>query len=147
MGVGLGAAGAGTAGAAVGMALGGPVGAVIGGAIGAVAGGYAGKGVAETIDPTAEEAYWRDNHSTQPYADQSTTFDDYEPAYRTGYLGYGQHGAAGRDFNSAETDLQSYYDANRGKSQVGWDKAKVASKAAWDRVERTLPGDSDGDGK
>jgi len=28
-------------------------------AVGAVVGGLAGKGVAEMIDPTAEEAYWR----------------------------------------------------------------------------------------
>jgi uncharacterized protein YcfJ len=147
VGVGVGAAGAGAAGAAAGMAMGGPVGAVIGAAIGAVAGGYAGKGVAEAIDPTAEEAYWRDNHAKQAYVDRSLTYDDYEPAYRTGYTGYGTHGAAGRDFDSAEKDLQSYYDANRGNSQLGWDKAKAASRAAWDRVERALPGDADRDGK
>ncbi len=38
-------------------ALGGPVGAVVGGAVGAVVGGLAGKGAAEVVNPTEEEAY------------------------------------------------------------------------------------------
>lgn len=59
VGTGVGAvAGAAAAGAATG-AIAGPVGALIGLAVGAVVGGLAGKGVAEVIDPTAEEAYRR----------------------------------------------------------------------------------------
>ena len=54
VGVGLGAAGAGAAGAAIGSVVG-PAGtaagAVVGAVVGAVAGGLAGKGVAEAIDP------------------------------------------------------------------------------------------------
>ncbi len=30
---------------------------------------------------------------------------------------------------------------------MGWDKAKQASRDAWDRIERALPGDFDKDGK
>ena len=130
------------------MMVGGPVGAAVGGAIGAVAGGLAGKGVAESIDPTIEDAYWREVHPRQTYADDDgLTYEDYAPAYRTGYLGYRAHAAAGRDFDSAERDLEREYNANRGKSRLGWNKAKHASRAAWDRVERTLPGDADRDGK
>jgi len=59
VGAGIGAAAGGAAtGAAIG-AIAGPVGAFIGVAVGAVVGGLAGKGVAEMIDPTAAEAYWR----------------------------------------------------------------------------------------
>ena len=59
----------------------------VGAVIGAVAGGLAGKGVAEMIDPTAEDAYWQENHRSQPYAG-GTEYSDYSPAYRAGYQGY-----------------------------------------------------------
>lgn len=55
VGTGVGAAGGAVAGAAVG-AIGGPVGAIVGGAVGAVVGGLAGKGAAEAVNPTEEEA-------------------------------------------------------------------------------------------
>ena len=55
VGTGVGAMGGAAAGAAVG-AVGGPVGAVVGGVVGAVAGGLGGKAVAESVNPTAEEA-------------------------------------------------------------------------------------------
>ena len=40
--------------------------------------------MAETIDPTHEEAYWRTNFSDRPYVGAQATFDDYGPAYRYG---------------------------------------------------------------
>ena len=55
VGVGVGALGAGAAGAAIGS-IGGPIGMLIGAAIGAVAGGLAGKEVATNDAPGAEEA-------------------------------------------------------------------------------------------
>jgi len=61
VGVGVGAAGGAAAGAAIGS-VGGPVGTVVGTAVGAVAGGLAGKGVAEAINPTLEDEYWRENY-------------------------------------------------------------------------------------
>jgi len=147
VGTGLGAAGGGTTGAAIGMVTGGPIGAVVGAAIGAVAGGLAGKGVAEAIDPTAEDAYWRGAHARESYYDNSLTYDDYSPAYRTGYENFGEHRAAGRTFDSAESHLEQAYDKTKGNSKLGWEKAKHATRAAWDRVERAIPGDSDRDGK
>src|SRR4051812_35221837 len=69
VGTGIGAAGAGAAGAAIGAALG-PAGSAVGGVVGAVvgalAGGLAGKGAAEAINPTDEDAYWRENYKTRP---------------------------------------------------------------------------------
>jgi hypothetical protein len=66
VGTGIGAmAGGAAAGAAIG-AIAGPVGAVVGVAVGAVVGGLAGKGVAEAIDSTAEETYWRANPGIRP---------------------------------------------------------------------------------
>ena len=118
----------------------------VGAVIGAVAGGLAGKGVAELVDPTAEDAYWKENHRSQPYAEE-TEYSEYGPAYRAGYQGYATHGAAGRKFDEVESDLAKSYESTKGKTQIGWDKAKHATRAAWDRVERAIPGDSDRDGK
>jgi outer membrane lipoprotein SlyB len=67
VGTGLGAtAGAVAAGAAAGS-IAGPAGTVVGAVVGAVAGGLAGKEMAERIDPTSEEAYWRENYSSRNY--------------------------------------------------------------------------------
>ncbi len=145
VGTGVGAAAGGMAtGAAVGTVAG-PVGTAVGAAVGAVAGGLAGKAVAEHFDPTAEDAYWRDNYSRQPYYESGMTYDDYSPAYRTGYEGRSRYG--GRRFDEVESDLGRDYEGVRGKSRLGWDKAKHAARSAWDRLERALPGDSDRDGK
>jgi hypothetical protein len=117
----------------------------VGAVIGAVAGGYAGKGVAEMIDPTAENAYWKDNYRSESYVKGDLDYDQYEPAYRTGYTGYGKH--AGKKFDDVENDLQRDYEQGKGNSKLAWDDAKHATKAAWHRVERALPGDADRDGR
>ena len=104
--------------------------------IGAVAGGLAGHGVAESIDPTAEDAYWRSNYNTRSYASGST-YEDYQPAYRAGYTGYATHGTTGRTFNEAEDSLKSDWEKTKGNTQIGWDKAKMATRDAWDRVSST----------
>ncbi|HLO48878.1 MAG TPA: hypothetical protein VK211_10730 [Kamptonema sp.] len=147
VGTGIGAGAAGAAGAAIGGVLGGPVGAVVGAAVGAVAGGLVGKGTAESFNPTEEEAYWQENYSTRPYAEAGVAYDNYEPAYRTGYEGYTRYGTAGRSFDEIESDLQNHYETNRGQSNLSWEKAKYAARDAWDKVERKLPGDLDRDGR
>ena len=144
VGTGVGAAGGGATGAAIG-AVGGPVGAVVGAAIGAVVGGYAGKGVAEMIDPTEENAHWRDNYQSESYVNRDLGYDQYEPAYRTGYTGYGKH--AGKEWDDVESDLQRDYEQTKGNSSLAWNDAKHATKAAWHKVERALPGDADRDGR
>ena len=144
VGTGIGAAGGAATGAAIGSVAG-PVGTIIGGAIGAVAGGLAGKGVAEAVDPTAEDAYWQSNYNRESYYDSASTYDDYGPAYRTGYTGYTEH--RGRSFDEAEPTLRNSWENVKGTSRLTWEKAKDASRAAWDRAERAIPGDSDRDGK
>jgi len=145
------AAGAVAGGIATGAAVGtvaGPVGTAIGAAVGAVVGGLAGKGIAEQIDPTVEDAYWRDNYSSRPYA-SGASYDDFGPAYAYGVNSYAKH--AGRDFDEVESDLSRDWDSARGRSSLTWDRAKHATRDAWNRVsdsvERAVPGDSDRDGK
>ncbi len=144
VGTGGGAVGGATAGAAIGSTVG-PVGTVIGGAIGAVVGGLAGNSVAETIDPSTEDEYWEEYHSRQHYADDSTSYEDYAPAYRAGYSAYAQRN--GGRFDDIESDLEQSWAKAKGTTRLTWEKAKHASRAAWDRVERAIPGDFDGDGK
>lgn len=148
VGTGAGAAAGGIAGAAIGTVAG-PVGTVVGAAVGAVAGGLGGKGVAETIDPTVEDAYWRKNYSSRDYVKQDETFEDYGPAYRFGVDSYGR--SDGRSFDQSESDLKRDWDSNKGVSDLSWDRAKHATRDSWQRlsdsVERAAPGDSDRDGK
>jgi len=149
VGVGVGAAGAGAAGAAIG-AVAGPIGAAVGAVVGAVAGGLAGKGVAESVNPTEEDAYWRENHKSRPYATDLHDADydrDLAPAYRHGYTAIGNEQYQGRKFDEVESDLGHDWDRTRGNSRLGWEKAKHATRDAWHRVERKLPGDADGDGR
>ncbi len=147
VGTGIGAAGAGAAGAAIGGAVGGPVGAGVGAVVGAIAGGYAGHAAGEAIDPTVQDTYWRENYMSQPWYEKDYTYEDYDPAFRTGYTGYGRYARAGKRFEDVESDLSRDYERARGKSLLGWEKAKYAARSAWDRVERAIPGDADHDGR
>ncbi|HEY9615556.1 MAG TPA: YsnF/AvaK domain-containing protein [Microcoleaceae cyanobacterium] len=141
VGTGIGAAGAGVIGTVVGGAIGGPVGAVVGAAIGAVAGGLVGKGAAEQINPTVEEEYWRTNYASRPYVEQGRRYEDYEPAYRTGYEGYSRHASSGRTYDEVEPELKRDYEQRHGGAGLAWEKAKHATKDAWNRVADAMPGD------
>jgi hypothetical protein len=102
-------------------------------AVGAVAGGLIGKGVAEAIDPTAEEAYWSQNYAREPYYERGYTFADYHPGYRTGWEGRARY--EGRTFDEVEKDLEFDYARNRGKSRLEWEKNRHAARAAWERFD------------
>lgn len=133
VGTGVGAAAGGAAtGAAVGSVAG-PIGTAAGIIGGAVVGGMAGKGVAEAVNPTKEDAYWREQHSNQWFG-RDRPYEEYQGAYRTGYEGYGKYGT-NRDFDACEADLQRDYEKSRGTSKIGWDQARDAARAAWHKVQ------------
>jgi len=144
VGTGLGAAGGAVAGAALG-AVAGPVGAAVGLVAGAVAGGLTGTTMAELLDPTAEDAYWRENYSSRPYVETNVSYPAYAPAYRVGYEGLERY--QGRRFEEAEAELERDYEDSRGNSPLTWAQAKQATRDAWHRAERFLPGDADDDGR
>src|SRR5687768_18154615 len=75
VGTGIGAAAGGAAAGAAAGTVAGPVGTAAGMVAGAVIGGLAGKGVAEKIDPTAEDTYWRENYSSRNYVDKNARWD------------------------------------------------------------------------
>lgn len=136
VGTGLGAAGGAAAGAAAG-AMGGPVGVAVGAVAGAVVGGLAGKAAAEAINPTAEEAYWRENYTHEPYYEKGRSFDDYAPAYRLGLTGRTRYEG---DWNAAQPQLESEWESARAGSSLSWPQAQPASRAAWDRIDAGLSG-------
>lgn len=148
VGTGVGAAAGGVAaGAAIGTVAG-PVGTAVG-AVGAIVGGLAGRNIAERIDPTAEDRYWRENYSSRPYVSAASSYDDYGSAYRYGLDSYGRYGD--RSFDEVEPDLAAGWTGVRGDSRLEWSDARHATRDSWQRVkdtlERATPGDSDRDGK
>jgi hypothetical protein len=149
-------------GAALGLvgATAGPVGAVVGVTVGAILGGLSGKGFAEGLDPTAEEAYWREQHRHQPYAGEED-YDVYARGYRTGFHGY----RPGQTFEEREADLRLEYEGGPQKPQaesdepaavkaaeeaqraetmeetkrtqpLEWERAREASRAAYEKIRR-----------
>ncbi len=137
LGTGVGAAGAGTVSTVIGGAVGGPVGAVVGAVIGSVVGGLAGKGVAEQVNPSFEETDWQETYTSSSYVDSDRTYEDYQPAYRTGYEGYERYGHGGRTYSEVETDLRRDYKANQ-TGGLSWEQAKQAVKDAWDRASTAI---------
>jgi hypothetical protein len=131
---GLGAAGAGTIGTIVGGVIGGPIGAVVGAAIGAVSGGLLGKETAEVIDASVEHEYWRAHHPSRPYVEPGRTFDEYAPAYQTGYEAFSRHGNTGKTFDEIEPELQSEYGRTHEKAGLAWDQVKPAAQDAYRKL-------------
>jgi hypothetical protein len=140
MGAGSGAA----LGAAAG-AVGGPAGMAAGAAIGALAGGMAGKAAGQLVNPEEEAAYWRGAYQSAPYYSPGYTYDDYGPAYELGFNSRGRY--AGTSFDSVENNLSDDWEIFKGKSRLNWQQARSATRAAWDKVERAMPGDLDRDGR
>ena len=142
IGTGVGATiGAVLAGAAAGSVVG-PVGTVIGMAIGATLGGLAGKGLAESVDPTAEDAYWRHAYASRPYVARDASYDNYGPAYSYGVTAFGRF--EGRHFELIEPELAQDWNTMRGRSDLTWDQARPAVKDAWQRMSefRAAGGDA-----
>jgi uncharacterized protein (TIGR02284 family) len=135
VGTGIGAAMGGVAAGAAAGVVGGPVGAIVGGVAGAIAGGMGGKEAAEALDPTAEEAYWRDNHTLEPYYENGRPFDDYAPAYRLGVEGRRDYPGS---FEETEMRLADRWDTYRERSTLDWSQARLASRAAWNRAHGQL---------
>lgn len=107
----------------------------------------AGSGSGGAFNPSVHDIYWREAYSRESYYRTGYTYDDYAPAYRTGYEAAGRHLGQNRRFEDMESELRADYERVRGKSRLGWENAKAAVRAAWHRVERMIPGDFDDDGR
>lgn len=136
MGTGLGALiGGAVAGAVVAAAAAPAVAAVAAvGAVGAIVGGFAGKGVAESVDPTAVEAYsyWNEQYLERPYVNRDYDFQDYGPAYVYGASAYTRY--PGQRFDAVETELARDWARERAASRLEWEQARLAARDAWLRM-------------
>jgi phage tail tape-measure protein len=130
VGTGVGAAVGGAAAGAAAGSVAGPVGTVVGAVAGAVGGGLAGKAIAENIDPTAEDAYWRSNYSKRPYYSKDVTYETYAPAYRHGWESRSRF--PDRRYEDVEPELRTAWE--KSNSKLSWDKARLAARDAWDRL-------------
>ncbi len=131
VGTGVGAAMGGAAAGAAAGAFGGPVGAAVGGVAGAVAGGLAGKAAAEAVNPTAEDAYWRESYNREPYYVQGRTYDQYRPAYELGWSSVGRYEG---DFDAVEPRLADDWRARHAADGLAWTDVRPATRAAWHRA-------------
>jgi hypothetical protein len=131
VGVGVGAAGGAATGAAMG-AIAGPVGAGVGAAVGGLVGGLAGKAIAEGINPSVEDAYWRENYASRPYVRRGTLYEAYQPAYRFGWEARGRYGEL--NWKKAEPRLRREWQEARANSGLRWEEARGAARDAWNRI-------------
>lgn len=132
VGAGLGAAAGGAAAGLAAGAVAGPVGAAVGAVVGGIAGGLTGKGIAEQIDPTREDAYWRDEYPKRGYYDEGVTYDTYAPAYRYGWESRARWPE--KSWDEAEPVLEQEWKGKNAGTDLEWDRARVASRDAWDRI-------------
>jgi hypothetical protein len=95
-------------------------------------------GADAAVDAVAEGVYWRGQFKHEPYFLRGCTYDDYAPAYLTGYLGHSR--LAGKPYEEIEGELERDYSTNRGGSGLSWIEAKPATRAAWNRVEGVQSG-------
>jgi len=80
-----------------------------------------------------EDAYWRGNWRTRPYAASGgSDYDYYRPAYRYGVESAGRY--ADRDWNEVESDLRSNWNTYEHRGESTWEQMKDAVRDAWDRV-------------
>ena len=92
--------------------------------------------IAEMVDPTREDAYWRDNYASRPYVSSGSSYDDYGPAYRYGVDAYGR--SDGKSFDDAEAEMGRNWNDAKGVSSLGWERAKEASRDSWQRASNTI---------
>lgn len=128
----VGGAGGLVTGAAIGAATGGPVGAVIGAAVGAAAGVGVAKGVDRLVNPEAEDAYWRENYHTRPYATADRDYEYYRPAFEYGWESRARYPE--RDYDAAEGELRAGWEERRGDSRMSWEDARLPARDAWERI-------------
>ena len=87
----------------------------------------------KAINPETHDAYWQENHGTQSYATGGGNYEQYRTAYRTGYTGAQEHGAT-KSFADAESTLKGAYEKTKDSTSLGWDKAKHATQAAYNKA-------------
>ena len=85
-----------------------------------------------------EDAYWRSNFRTRPYAsDADRDYDYYAPGYRYGYEAANRY--QNRSWNDVEADLSRDWSSYEHRGTSTWEQMKHAVRDAWDRVTGNRP--------
>ncbi len=129
-----GAVGGAYAGAAAGTAVG-PAGIAAGAVVGAIAGGvlggYAGKGVAELVNPSEIDLYWSENYSARPYVEEGDEYDTYSPAYQYGYEARVK--TPKKTFTDVEPSLKSDWETRN--QELAWEDVRDAVRDSYDYTD------------
>ena len=83
------------------------------------------------LDPQTEAAYWREQHSKQPYA-SSGSYDQFEHAYRTGYNSFLKH--SGKNLPDVEESVAKDYEQAKPGQALPCDTVRPAVNALWERM-------------
>ena len=87
---------------------------------------------------TEEDAYWRTNYRTRPYASSvGREYEYYEPGYRYGYEAANRY--QDRSWNDIEADLSRDWNSYERRGMSTWEQMKDAVRDAWDRVTGKRP--------
>jgi hypothetical protein len=100
---------------------------------------YASRDAWDRLDWSArfreEDEYWRDQYNFQTYYQSGLTYEDYEPAYRTGYEGFGHFHREDKNYEEVEPQLQRQFGLNAATSRLNWEQAKDAVRDGWYHME------------
>jgi hypothetical protein len=94
--------------------------------------------MAEQMGWNDEDAYWRTNYGSRPYASTGgRDYSYYQPAYRYGFDA--AHKYRGREWNDVEPELSSNWSTYAQRGTSTWEQMKAAVRDAWDRVTGHKP--------
>jgi hypothetical protein len=96
--------------------------------------------VAEFVNPTDYEDYWRNHFYGTLYYVSGCVWKDYRPAYRLGYDAYFSN--HGRKFDEVESEITRGWEAIKDDSHLAWSQAKHAVRDGWQFVESAVSGSS-----
>jgi hypothetical protein len=83
-------------------------------------------------DWRAEEAYWRDNWQSRPYASADRGFQFYVTAYRYGFES--GRDRRGSEWHEVERDLRDGWERYKDAGQTTWEQIKEAVRDGWQRA-------------
>lgn len=74
-----------------------------------------------------DEEFWRDRFGSDPGVREGDTFEDFGPAYRYGIVLRSEF----HQFDPNEAAIRERWEAEKGNSRLGWDRAREPVKIAW----------------
>ncbi len=89
---------------------------------------------AVALDPTRENTHWRENFATRSYVEQGAVFEDYGPAFAYGAISSIRYDTC--EFEDVEPELSRDWANMRGKSPLTWERARHATRDAWERARQ-----------